>query len=47
MEIINNDTLDILETYQNLFENNPFLLIKKNHEKSEFALIYRELKLSQ
>ena len=31
---INTDTADILNDYQSLFQNNPFLLMKKAHEKT-------------
>lgn len=34
MHRINIDILDILDKYQNIFENNPFLILKKLHEKT-------------
>lgn len=39
-ERLQHDTVDIIESYSFLFENNMFLLLQKHHKYTEYALIY-------
>ena len=38
------DTQEITTDFTTLFENNPFLILKKAHEHSEYALVYQNVK---
>ena len=38
------DTQQICNDYTALFENNPFLIFKKVHQHSEYALVYQNVK---
>lgn len=40
------DTAEIIDNHPTLFEKNAFLIMKKEHQTSQFAIVYQNLKIS-
>jgi hypothetical protein len=47
IEKIAKDTREVVAQHSVLFESNPLLIVRQEHEKTEYALVYQCLRIEE